>query len=233
MSEEELRETLDKEKKIFHNKLQLENDEYKIKINEYNTQVNSLNNKNALLVKENDSFKELIEKQKNEHLNLNNKYEILEQNFNKLVISNENDKNTHTNICSTMTSQLGTLKNENVLKDINYQKLVKEHKDLNEKDIDLKNRYQSLTQVYSKQIYENDVLKKELEFIKNECKISSDNNKLLHDELMLLKKNIFVKNNNILVKNNNINTPCPPVTGNITSPNTRGIKLSTRGYRNN
>lgn len=218
-----LKETVNKEKKISHNKLQSELEYEKLKYVEISNELERTQESLYSIKKENDSIKELNENQKKDYTTLSCTYDELLNKYNELVSSSDNDKETHVNVKNHLISQIESLKNDILIKNTSYQEIINEFNEVSDKHNELKRNYQSLTQVYSKQVYENDILKKDLEHSKNECKITSDNNKILHDELSTIKNYKPVK------LTQSISTIIPPIqkiVGNVTS--IRGSKPSNR-----
>lgn len=219
-------DSTNKEHGVSHNKLQIENKDQKQQISDLTDTITKMKDANAILSKENALFKETIEQQKSDYSKLLTEHQELSDNYTNLQNTKDQDSNTFINQKNHLSAQIDSLKNDIDIHKTSHQETRNDLDELGLKYNDIKTRYQSLTQVYAKQVYENESLKKDLEHQINESKTSADNNKMLHDELTHLKKHI-----NIQYQQKVDPGPLPEISktvGNITSHNTRGSKPSRR-----
>lgn len=235
-----LEDVVVKSKRLGHNKLQIQIEKYIQQIRTNESEIVSLNNKIDSLNKEKMIQIELNEKQKIDLLNMTNNYNDLLSKFNELNITLSTERNTHNNIRLSYENQIQ--KSNKTHESLNIELLHQQNmfNDIQKKFDDIKTRYDELTSLYSKQIFENDLLTRELNNIKDELNTSSTNNKKLYDELQIIRneanvykhelqeyKNNHNKDNNI-IQSQNISEKVLTVNNAIKrGVSTRGASVST------
>lgn len=210
-----------KSKRLGHNKLQDRLEIYIQQLQSHENEIIDLKNTINELTKEKNIHVQLIEKQKNDLLTINNNYNDLLKKFNDINISLSNEKTTNNNSKLSYESQLqkSNKLNESLNIDLNYER--KNNVDLHQKLIEFKTRYDELTAMYSKQIFDIDVMTRELKNAKDELNISSLNNKSIYNELQTIKN----ETNNYI---NTINDLKTQLTLQQTEPSVKNIQLTQK-----
>lgn len=202
-----LEDVVVKSKRLGHNKLQNQIEKYIQQIQTYENEIMTLKNNLENLKKEKIIQIELNEKQKNDFLNMTNNYNDLLSKYNELNISLSTERTTHNNIRLSYENQIQ--KATKAQESLNIELLHQQNmfNDIQKKFDEIKTRHDELTSLYSKQTFENDILKRELNNAKDELNTTSSNNKKLYDELQTIRNEAnYYKNELHEFKNNNYST---------------------------